>query len=84
MNVNLVSGCGLYSLDRSVVEGKIVLCYLSNPSDLPDGGVYVSGGAGAIIMYDITNDTAFSFMVPATVISSEQGEVIKSYINSTR
>ncbi|GLJ18273.1 hypothetical protein SUGI_0323140 [Cryptomeria japonica] len=78
------SGCGLYSLDRSVVEGKIVLCYLSNPSDLPDGGVYVSGGAGAIIMYDITNDTAFSFMVPATVISSEQGEVIKSYINSTR
>ncbi|GLJ59818.1 hypothetical protein SUGI_1524120 [Cryptomeria japonica] len=78
------SGCGLYSLDRSKVEGKIVLCYLANPTDLPDGGVYVSGGAGAIIMYDPMNDTAFSFMVPATVISSEQGEIVRSYINSTR
>ncbi|GLJ18272.1 hypothetical protein SUGI_0323080 [Cryptomeria japonica] len=78
------SACGLYSLDRSTVEGKIVLCHMSNLGDLPDGGVYVSGGAGAIIMYDAMNDTAYSFMVPATVISSEQGEVVKSYINSTR
>ncbi|GLJ57927.1 hypothetical protein SUGI_1422320 [Cryptomeria japonica] len=78
------SGCGLYSLDPSIVEGKIVVCYLSSPGDLPDGGVYVSGGAGAIIMYDPMNDTAFSFMVPATVISRKQGEVVRSYINSTR
>ncbi|GLJ18274.1 hypothetical protein SUGI_0323190 [Cryptomeria japonica] len=77
------SGCRLYSLDRNKVEGKIVLCYL-DPYNLPDGGVNVSGGAGAIIMYNAMNDSAFSFMVPATVISSELGEVVKSYINSTR
>ncbi|GLJ18268.1 hypothetical protein SUGI_0323030 [Cryptomeria japonica] len=78
------SGCGFYSLDRSLVQGKIVLCNLKDGSNQPDGGVYVSGGAGAIIMYDYFNDTAFSFMVPTTVISTEQGEAIRSYINSTR
>ncbi|GLJ18269.1 hypothetical protein SUGI_1422340 [Cryptomeria japonica] len=77
------SGCKLYSLDRSLVEGKIVLCYLADPYDLPDGGVYVSGGAGAIIMYDPMNDTASSFIVPATLIFNKEGEVIRSYINST-
>ncbi|GLJ18275.1 hypothetical protein SUGI_0323220 [Cryptomeria japonica] len=77
-------GCGLYSLDRSIVEGKIVLCYFAEPIDPPDGGVYVSGGAGTIILYNVNNDTAFSFMVPATVISAEQEEIVRSYINSTR
>ncbi|XP_059073780.1 cucumisin-like [Cryptomeria japonica] len=69
-------GCGLYSLDRGIVEGKIVLCYL-DPLHWTDGGVYVSGGAGTIILYDDSNDTAVSFMIPATVISTEHEKIFR-------
>ncbi|KAH9331348.1 hypothetical protein KI387_003456 [Taxus chinensis] len=77
------SGCVPNSLDRSKVEGKIVLCYFVDLADPPDGVVYVSGGAGVIIMGVAGSDTAFSFMIPATVISQAQGDVVRSYINST-
>ncbi|KAH9297678.1 hypothetical protein KI387_029360, partial [Taxus chinensis] len=76
------SGCALNSLDRTKVKGKIVLCYYV--SDPPDYTVFLAGGAGTIIMLDGYGDTAFPWLNPATVISTEQGKIVMSYINSTR
>lgn len=59
-----------------------MLCYYY--LDIPDYSVYSAGGAGVILMLDSLNDTAFAWFNPATVISSKQGELVFSYINSAR
>ncbi|GLJ43714.1 hypothetical protein SUGI_0910220 [Cryptomeria japonica] len=75
------SGCLLGSLDEAKVKGKIVVCnFISTP---PDYSVFVAGGAGAVIINDGFNDTAFPWLNPATIISTEQAKIVLSYINST-
>ncbi|GLJ43717.1 hypothetical protein SUGI_0910260 [Cryptomeria japonica] len=81
-NSSYSSICEPGSLDSTKVKGKIVLCYYY--PDEPDDSVYSAGGAGVIIILDSLNDTAFTWFNPATVISSKQGELVFSYINSAR
>ncbi|GLJ43696.1 hypothetical protein SUGI_0909830 [Cryptomeria japonica] len=74
------SNCKLNSLDHTKVKGKIVLCNFD--VDRPDYSVFIAGGVGVIIMLDNSNDIAYVFLNPTTVISTKQGQVVLSYINS--
>eukprot|EP01018_Ginkgo_biloba_P040200 Gb_37571 [translate_table: standard] len=77
---DFASACFPTSLDRNKVRGKIVLCtYASDPAI----GVIVADGVGVVSVLDLANDTAFLFSIPATLISSIQGEEVQSYIEST-
>ncbi|XWS38430.1 hypothetical protein CRYUN_Cryun19dG0130900 [Craigia yunnanensis] len=61
------------------VEGKIVFC-----ETLWDGtGILQASGAGTIMASSGYQDFAFSFPLPAAVISTEDGEKILNYIRSS-
>ncbi|CAA7032252.1 unnamed protein product [Microthlaspi erraticum] len=69
------SGC----VDSELVKGKIVLC------DDYDGHkqAYLSGAVGAIVQNTLVQDTAFALPLPASSVSLEDCDSIKTYINST-
>ncbi|KAG2663811.1 hypothetical protein I3760_16G050300 [Carya illinoinensis] len=71
--------CSPRSLNSYKVEGKIVLC--RNPQD--DTGVLTANGVGTIMTNSFTNDVAFSYSLPATRISTDDGLKILDYIRST-
>lgn len=67
-------------MDRDLVDGGIVLC-----DDLSDAeGASDAGATGAIMNGDIFNDTAFTFPLPASYLSSLDGARVYDYINKTR
>ncbi|KAF8380348.1 hypothetical protein HHK36_027833 [Tetracentron sinense] len=66
-------------LNSNKVEGKIVLC-----DTLWDGsGVLMANGLGTIMADTYYTDFAFSFPLPATFISKEDGLKVLEYIRST-
>ena len=73
--------CLANSLDENLVKGKIVLCYF-NPLE-PERRAF-SGATGVVIADSKAKDFALSFPLPATFISTEHGNLIYSYIKSTR
>lgn len=71
--------CSLGALNSYEVLGKIVLC-----DTLDDGsGVLLANGVGTIMADSSFNDFAFSYPLPATVISTEDGLRISDYTRST-
>ncbi|GLJ43692.1 hypothetical protein SUGI_0909670 [Cryptomeria japonica] len=75
------SGCALNFVDRTKVEGKIVLCnYTYDP---PNYSVFIAGRASVIIILDGFDDTTFVWLNPAIAIPTKQGKFILSYISST-
>ncbi|KAJ0705133.1 putative cucumisin [Helianthus annuus] len=72
--------CALNSLDPALVQNKIVVC---ESFDGPDSAK-LSGASGVVVEGDFGyEDTAFSFSLPTTYLSSKDGDAILSYINST-
>lgn len=72
--------CSPDSLDKTLVDGKIVLC-----DELSDGeGALQSGAIGTIMQDGGFKDDAFSFPLSASYLSSEDGAKVLSFINTTR
>ncbi|CAN1746698.1 unnamed protein product [Linum perenne] len=71
--------CDPGSLDKNLVEGKIVLC-----DDEGEGEEPVRAGAtGAIMTISYTEDVPSSFPLPVSVLTDAEGVNILEYINST-
>ncbi|KAA3464505.1 cucumisin-like [Gossypium australe] len=71
--------CITGSMNSYKVEGKIVFCEV-----LWDGtGVLLANGVGTIMADDEITDFAFNYPLPATQISTSDGEKILDYIRTT-
>lgn len=71
--------CITGSMNSYKVEGKIVFCEV-----LWDGtGVLLANGVGTIMADDEITDFAFNYPLPATQISTSDGEKILDYIKTT-
>lgn len=78
-NSEIASFCFPGSLNSYKAEGKIILC-----DTLNDGaGILYANAIGAIMSDPDYTDFAFSYPVPATLLSPEDGLRIKNYIRST-
>ncbi|KAJ0113535.1 hypothetical protein Patl1_00330 [Pistacia atlantica] len=74
--------CFANSLDPTKVKGKLVFCQqLIRGADSVVKGI---GGVGTIVESDRYLDTAQIFMAPGTMVNHSDGNIITSYINSTR
>lgn len=74
--------CNLDGLDVDMVAGKIVLC-----EHAEDGsGILQANGVGTVIVgEDVINpDYAFSYSLPATLISPGDARKVMEYIRSTK
>ncbi|XP_027171602.1 CO(2)-response secreted protease-like [Coffea eugenioides] len=82
------SNCFPESLDKSKVKGKIVLCedYLEESSDEERLQTVISlGGVGVILInYDEKTVASIYGSSPMTIITFQDADEIRSYINSTR
>ncbi|KAM7257860.1 hypothetical protein ACFE04_013601 [Oxalis oulophora] len=66
------------SLDRNLVEGKVVLCDgVSNAT-----GPWFAGAVGSVMQDSRPKDTARSFPLPASNIEHVDGNTIYTYMNS--
>ncbi|KAL3523906.1 hypothetical protein ACH5RR_016740 [Cinchona calisaya] len=71
--------CENDSLDKTKVNGKIVLC-----DTLNDGTAVLGAGAAGTVMQDGGfKDFAFLFPLPASYLGTEDGSIVLNYINST-
>ncbi|XP_074349649.1 cucumisin-like [Apium graveolens] len=71
--------CSLDSLDKTLVNGKIVLC-----DELNDGEGQIQAGAVGTIMQDGGfKDHAFSFPLSTSYLSLEDGAEVSTFINTT-
>ncbi|KAK9276300.1 hypothetical protein L1049_005831 [Liquidambar formosana] len=81
-NSDMSRNCELGSLISYKVEGKIVLC-----DRIGDGSsILMANGLGAIMVdsFITDSDSSYSFPLPATQISREDGLEILDYIRSTK
>eukprot|EP00249_Psilotum_nudum_P036263 c6675_g1_i1 orf=482-2788(-) len=82
------SYCLNSSLDPTKVKGQIVVC--QHPGDYADSRLAKSqvvkavGGVGMVLIDESDQDIAIPFDLPATLVGSEAGKDILSYINSSR
>jgi len=72
--------CATGSLNSNIVKNSIVLCDGANRGN----GVLMASALGTIMSATIDSDSAFSFPLPATIISVEDGATLLAYIQSTR
>ncbi|XP_057486100.1 cucumisin-like isoform X2 [Actinidia eriantha] len=71
--------CSRNSLDANLVRGKIVLC-----DSWTDGRPPLVAGAAGVVMQDTRfQDYAYSFPLPATHVSVNNGSSISEYVNLT-
>ncbi|KAH7514032.1 hypothetical protein FEM48_Zijuj11G0045600 [Ziziphus jujuba var. spinosa] len=71
--------CLTGSMNSIEVAGKIVFC-----ETLWDGsGILLANGVGTIMADSSATDFAFSYPLPATLISSEDGQQVLEYIRTT-
>ncbi|KAK1409420.1 hypothetical protein QVD17_35946 [Tagetes erecta] len=72
--------CDPNSLNPTLIENKIVVCEnIQGPRN-----VFQSGGSGAVIDGDFgSEDYAENYPLPTTYLSSNDGNDVRSYINST-
>lgn len=72
--------CSPDSLNKTLVDGKIVLC-----DELNDGeGALQSGAVGTIMQDGGFKDDAYSFPLSTSYLSLEDGEEVLTFINTTR
>ncbi|CAN6440689.1 unnamed protein product [Victoria cruziana] len=76
------------SLNSSKVRGKVLVCRhadTSADSKLAKSVVVKeAGGVGMILVDEQDKDVAIPFVIPAATVGTKDGEMILSYINSTR
>ncbi|KAK9203638.1 hypothetical protein WN943_013894 [Citrus x changshan-huyou] len=78
-NPDIARFCAADALNSYKVEGKIVFC-----ESLLDGSdILAVNGLGTIMADSVFTDLAFSYPLPATLISKENGRDILDYIRST-
>ncbi|KAG8644992.1 hypothetical protein MANES_10G021600v8 [Manihot esculenta] len=71
--------CSQGSLNKTLVQGKIVLC-----DSLSFGeGTIAAGGVGSVMEQRFYTDDVFSFPLPLSPVISEDLADIKKYLNST-
>ncbi|CAN0909596.1 unnamed protein product [Linum grandiflorum] len=71
--------CDPGSLDKSLVEGKIVLC-----DNVGEGVEPLRAGAtGSIMTLSYTEDDAYPFPLPVSILTDAEGADIVDYIHST-
>ncbi|KAI3915341.1 hypothetical protein MKX01_035600 [Papaver californicum] len=73
------SGC----LDKELVEGKIVICDSPRAVSVP----FISGALGTIMVSDPLQarfDVSFVYPLPAALINTTTGDLVKSYLKSTK
>ncbi|XP_050228738.2 cucumisin-like [Mercurialis annua] len=72
--------CITGAMNSQIVQGKIVFC-----ETIWDGsGILLANGVGTIMAdSEYSKDFAFSYPLPATVITTEDGQDIMDYITST-
>ncbi|KAI0519099.1 hypothetical protein KFK09_006539 [Dendrobium nobile] len=67
------------TLDGELVKGKVVLC-----DGLTDGsGPLLAGAVGAIMDIDWVNDDSFEFLLPVSVLESQNIIQVRNYANNT-
>ncbi|XP_059625397.1 cucumisin-like [Cornus florida] len=67
------------SLDPTLVNGTIVLCDEQSEGD----AAFAAGAVGTIMNDDGFKDYSFSYILPASYLSSKDGSGVYQYINST-
>ncbi|KAF5940586.1 hypothetical protein HYC85_021753 [Camellia sinensis] len=75
-----VSACDWGTLSKNMVKGRIIYCLGTSGQD---STIRDLGGEGIIMAYD-NSDLAFSFLIPATMITVTEGTKIDQYINTTK
>ncbi|CAI0412171.1 unnamed protein product [Linum tenue] len=71
--------CDPNSLDRNLVQGKIVHC-----DDVSAGEEQIAAGAtGAIMTTTGIEDNAYALLLPVSILTDDEGVTIVEYINST-
>lgn len=84
----LFRNCNPDSMDQEIIKGKIVVCDNEDSSYAESekkNEVKTLGGVGVVLIDDESRTVAsFSGTFPMTVISSKDGAVVLSYINSTK
>ncbi|KAL4605088.1 hypothetical protein ACB092_09G003400 [Castanea dentata] len=72
--------CLAYTIDKKLVEGKILLCDMAL-----DGEQQLATGAVGTIMQDTAfPDVAFSYLLPASSLGLKKVSELKDYYNSSR
>ena len=76
------------SLDPNKVKGNIVACIRGDVARLDKGAeVLMAGGAGMILINDKTNGNSLladPHLLPAIMITYEDGFALRKYMNSTK
>ncbi|CAI0443429.1 unnamed protein product [Linum tenue] len=76
---NVSKYCYSGSLDRNLVQGKIVYCEVASQGD----GPIEAGAAGAIMGNYPQGDVAFPFLLPVSLLNETDGSNVLTYSNST-
>lgn len=71
--------CRQEALNVDKIAGKIVLC----DTFITGASIVLANGLGVIIVDDSQPDVAYTFPLPATVISSDDGSTVMDYIRNT-
>ncbi|KAF5737442.1 subtilisin-like protease SBT5.3 [Tripterygium wilfordii] len=83
------SYCGQNTLNPYQVQGRIVICYVTDQKDsrgLKTSAVHSAGGVGVIIIDTaLDNDVVFheSYEIPISVIGQTEGQMLVSYMRTT-
>ncbi|XP_043692924.1 subtilisin-like protease SBT4.10 [Telopea speciosissima] len=73
--------CLAGALDKDLVKGKIVYCNKFSSG----GGPFLANAPGMVVLDDAGwDDTPFSYPLPATALTVDQGRKFEEYLNSTR
>lgn len=72
--------CSPGTLDRNLVEGKIVVCDFQ--TDVTEA--IVAGAAGTILQGDDFRDVAYNTPIAASYLTLHDGNEVETYLNSTR
>ncbi|XP_055960166.1 cucumisin-like [Mercurialis annua] len=70
--------CSVDSLNKTLVQGKIVVC-----DDFSEEDAIALGIAGIIAPDGFYTDVAFTFALPVSLVSTDNGTDIVKYLNST-
>ncbi|CAI0412169.1 unnamed protein product [Linum tenue] len=76
---NVSKYCYSDSLDKNLVQGKIVYCEAASQGD----GAIAAGAVGAIMGNNEQGDVAFSFSLPISLLNETDGNDVVKYSNST-
>ncbi|KAK9153713.1 hypothetical protein Sjap_001193 [Stephania japonica] len=81
--VTNASFCWNNTLNKNLIEGKIVVCTLETIQDnrlKKSIVVKEGGGVGMILIDPLAKELGFQFVIPATLIGQAEAEVLQAYL----